>query len=1118
MRINNSAWSNKARRRQGAIIAAGCLVAAAIVPAVRPEAARGNVPTPQGNESVISVRIGGWRDPSTNLVNAAPPGAQLQLYEGSSATTAGAAITEPWATCTSDADGDCSFVVPDTGPGGDNRDARFWIGQTAAPSGYYTDPTVVTSADAQGNTFQDSAYQSRTGPQLRAGGIYRSTSDFMASASGVRISSGIWLESMVNPPFPASCGMNAALVMDLSGSVADSGAEATLKSAATSLVDALTGTPSQVALFTFGSRAPAKQANNVNRPLTPISTQGGADTVKAWINGISVPAPHEATNWDRGLMQVAQSPDQFDLVVVITDGNPTRYGVDGLGTGILTRFIEIENSVFSANAVKQLKNARIIAVGVGDGATSVPGDNFAAISGPVTKDADPLRNDYYQEDWDEAAAVLKTVAATQCKGSLTVVKQIVPTDNATGDVAGALPADGWEFSVGGTGLTPGRTTLTTAVGTGAASTDFTLDDLSLPGDLLVSETVAADYQLHQTEIESVLKNADCFLLGGVSPVRLDVTNVGANGFSVQVGQQDSVSCTVYNQHESAHPASIRVSKKWVLRQVDLDGDPVLGTVDQLFDQGSQPGPFQAGLLATLDKGQPTESELPDLTWGTEYSGMTEGVTADLSEAPAAQIPYGCEVVSADVTGGPDGSGGLTPVTPKSLDQYQYTLQAGLNQFQITNTIACRSVLTLYKVVDDQMPPVADSDLWELEGIPLPDDTSLVTPLVGPKGRFDATDIFSAPTANVTPGRTYAMAESGGDPEYQQWRSADPAEPLLAEASGSWVCNLETADFSADAWISDGLRGAVAVPWGGHVRCVAANYTAQITVTKTVVGGSASSSDSAFTVTPVGLGADSLPTHAGLESGATTHVKPGQVYTVTEDSGGPAFYVLDSVECTWDQADGTERTEVFSAPPQLTLALGGNAECEFTNRGVANVLITKTDSRAPDKVPSAGSQFAYFLEVESNGAVAAQSVDVSDAVPTGLRIVSVTPAGTGWADFTSGNSLRLTNASLPVGSYRITVVVAVTNALDTTKNLVNRACVKAANNSVSGERCSTDIIPGGPPPTTRSPRIGPTPPGTSPSGALPFSGAGGTGWLIGAAVAGLVGGTVLLAARRRTHSG
>ncbi|MDR2566449.1 MAG: DUF11 domain-containing protein [Bifidobacteriaceae bacterium] len=1074
------------KRRRIAVAASGLIAAVAVVaPPASPDQAVGKVPAPGPDEAVVTVKMGGVRDPKTKLVQPPPAGAQLQLYEGDSAAGSGAALNEPWATCTADADGDCSFTIPDTGVGGANRDRRFWIGQVKAPDGYYADSEIVTSAD--GATFQDTPYEFQTGVGLRGGQAYSSAADFMVNAPGVRVSSGLWLDSLENPPFPDRCGLNVALVLDLSGSVADSNAEGTLKGAATALVDALTETPSQVALFTFGSRAPARGENNINRPLTPVSTVEGAGKVKNWIDGISVPVPHEATNWDRGLMQVAETSDQFDVVVVVTDGNPTRYGTGGLGTGILTRFIEMENAVFSANAVKSVKSARIVAIGVGDGATGIPGDNFAAISGSITGDQDPLRNDYFQTGWDQAAQVIASVAQAGCAGSLSVVKQIVPQLNSDGDVTGSQPAAGWEFSVTGAGLTPAKTGLTTALGTGADSTEFTLDQLDGPGRLIVAENVGDDYDFYPVKgADGIDHNAECVKLGGGTPEPLAVRDEGEASFSVAADAEDVISCTVYNQHQATPPASIRVSKKWVLRQVDADRQPLAGVPDQVFDEGSQPGQFQAGLNATL-AADPGVANYTGLTWGAEYAGMTKGARLSLTEDPAARAPSGCNVVASMVTGQPDGSGGIdTGITPVALADYEYDLEAGLNEFQVTNTVACLTRLSLYKTVDSRAPAPPPSAEWTLRAIPLADPAETGgPPLAGPRGNYDETDTTTAPTGPVTPGWTYALAESGGDPRYVQWSVQDPAEPFPDQATGSWICNLEIdGEIFEDpsGWLSEGLRGAVAVPWGGHVHCIAVNYTGNLTIEKRVRGGSAQPGDWTFTVTPVGEVPAGLTALAAQPAGGTVHLRPAQTYKLSEDSGGPANYVLDSVDCVWDELDGTERTQHFTAPPELAVGMGGSATCTFNNRAVAQVGIAKSDSLTPKSVPGAGSRFDYHLDVTSDGAAAAQSVVVSDAVPPGLRIVSVSAEGSGWTDLTSGNDLRLTNPSLPAGRYRVTVTVEVTAALDVTKDLVNEACVGAANDAATADVCASDTVPGGPPPATQPPTTQPPttqPPTTQP---------------------------------------
>jgi hypothetical protein len=617
-----------------------------------------------------------------------------------------------------------------------------------------------------------------------------------------------------------------------------------------------------------------------------------------------------------------------------------------------------------------------------------------------------------------------------------------------------------------------------------------LDELDTPGRLTVAETASDDYDFYPVAgPDGIVRNADCVKLGGATPEPVEVQDSGPGAFSIAADAEDVISCTVYNRHRAAPPASIRVSKKWVLRQVDTARQPLANVPDQVFDEGSQPGQFQAGLGASL-VAEPGVANYPRLTWGAEYAGMAEGDRLSLTENPAARAPSGCAVVSSLVTGQPDGSGGLdTGIAPVELADYEFDLRAGLNEFQVTNTMACLTQLSLYKSVDWRPPAPPASSEWTLSAVPLEDPSQPgASPLPGPRGTYDDSDAGTAPTESVTPGWTYALAESGGDPRYVQWAVKDPAEPFPEQATGSWVCNLEiNGEIFEDpsGWLSEGLRGAVSVPWGGHVHCIAVNYTANLTVEKRVQGGTAQPGDWTFTVAPVGDAPPGLVAATAQPAGATVHLRPGQKYRITEDSGGPANYVLDSVDCVWDELDGTERTQHFTSPPELAVDQGGSAVCTFTNRALAHVGIAKSDSLAARSVPAAGSRFDYYLDVVSDGAAAAQSVVLSDAVPAGLRIVSVNAEGSGWTDSTSGNALRLTNPSLPLGTHRVVVTVEVTSALDGSKDLVNEACVGATNDAATADVCSRDTIPGGPPPGTASPSVPPT--GGPPTSGPPTSG-------------------------------
>ncbi len=125
-------------------------------------AAVATVPDPDSDTAVITVSVAGDRD---SLTTAAPvAGVTLVLSD----TSGGAPLTEPWATCISDTDGDCSFEVPGTGIGGPSVNRQFWVGQSGSPAGWYANPTLASTP----YTFTTSAARG-------GGGTYRSGIDFM---------------------------------------------------------------------------------------------------------------------------------------------------------------------------------------------------------------------------------------------------------------------------------------------------------------------------------------------------------------------------------------------------------------------------------------------------------------------------------------------------------------------------------------------------------------------------------------------------------------------------------------------------------------------------------------------------------------------------------------------------------------------------------------------------------------------------------------------------------------------------------------------------------------------------------------------------------------------------
>ena len=101
-----------------------------------------------------------------------------------------------------------------------------------------------------------------------------------------------------DPALPPRCGLNVALLFDLSFSVDGNLRE--VQNAGIGYVNALAGTPSSVALYTMGTHAPVNSTNNSNFPLTPVTTSANVDRADQQDQGLHHrEPPPQYTNWER---------------------------------------------------------------------------------------------------------------------------------------------------------------------------------------------------------------------------------------------------------------------------------------------------------------------------------------------------------------------------------------------------------------------------------------------------------------------------------------------------------------------------------------------------------------------------------------------------------------------------------------------------------------------------------------------------------------------------------------------------------------------------------------------------------------------------------------------------
>lgn len=575
-----------------------------------------SIPDATATTAVISVKVGGDRRADGTVAPLA--GVKLGLYGAGTASKAGSNglvsqgtagvrydATWSWTTCVSDAEGDCSFVIPiraDPVPSstGVAQDTRFWVLEEGSPTGWYSNPTLRVGG--QGATPDGPlAYRFRTDKQLRAGTIYRSTtpmptftaqnfdlspdSYFMRNGlievpdglSGdissndltpglVTRTTGVWNQSRNNPAFPAKCGMNVALIADTSGSLGTTGL-ADLKASMGSFVDAFRGTDTSMSLFSFANDSPAY--GNSNHPsLLPVTTAAQGSIFKAQYAGWNYGG---GTNWDRGLAAAANASAKFDLAILLTDGLPTTsgdHGENGNYAGTRNSLRATDAGIFSANQLKA-QGTRLIGLGVGPAVTANGDYNLRAVSGTTSG------SDYFRaNNFAAATAEMVKLANANCSGSIEVQKMIVPA-NGTIDDATAAPA-GWKFDA--TSQTSSSMTVsapasqtTTASSNGKVDFGLSFTAPATTGTIQILETQQEGYQIFPVGTKDEPRNGTCKNLNTGATVPITNSGTAAQpGFTVQGLKNERVSCKIYNKvvEKVEEPGKLEVAKS---------SDPASGT-------------------------------------------------------------------------------------------------------------------------------------------------------------------------------------------------------------------------------------------------------------------------------------------------------------------------------------------------------------------------------------------------------------------------------------------------------------------------------------------------------------------------------------------------------------
>ncbi|WP_431710939.1 SpaA isopeptide-forming pilin-related protein [Glutamicibacter uratoxydans] len=521
--------------------------------------------SPSANTSIIKVTKRDVRTSPTAVGYKYAEGARFRLYKrtmswGQETITE---ITAAWGTCQIQAtdNGICYFSVPNTNSNNGNRDAQFYVREIAPAAGTpaAANYDMIDTFNTGENGVDTTPRQYRT-PAMRANMTY----DIPSQATSPSSNGGnnFWANPIKNPSLPLRCesGIRVAMLFDLSNSVPNAYASASLGEAGKSFVDALAGTQSSVALYSFGTASPYRNTSNhtnLRSTLLDADVTTLKNQIQQYVNALPTPnngGNYGGTNWDEGFWKVAENSANYDLVVVLTDGNPTFSGPGGnTGPGNSTHMRELERAIASANAIKD-KGTRVIPVGIGAGLNA--DHNLRSISGPnkYVPGASLNTADYVNVSWEALDPLLRDFAqAISCEADLVVTKMVKDLQGQTS------PAEGWAFnaSINGVGamISPEVETTTNEQGqidydlafttpTGSSTVDIT--ETQQDGYTFESAVCTVNGQTRQvTQSEqfqlllTVGDNAECTVVNAMVPSSLDVSKSSnpVSGTEVQPGEE-----------------------------------------------------------------------------------------------------------------------------------------------------------------------------------------------------------------------------------------------------------------------------------------------------------------------------------------------------------------------------------------------------------------------------------------------------------------------------------------------------------------------------------------------------------------------------------------------------
>lgn len=424
----------------------------------------------------------------------------------------------------------------------------YWVQEIAPVPGSIADlkyaGVLASLTTGTPSVFTDRAYRYPVASgNLASTGANTYTVPNSAVTSDWQETSGQFVNRLKNPQLNQTCnaGVKVAVLMDLSGSVVPS--RDAYRTAAKGFVDALKteNGANSVALFSFGNASPRSGTSNypVALPVTAANQNTLNTRIDSYWNNM---VTNQGTNWDAGLWATAQYASNYDVVLVLTDGNPTFSSTGPDGSGSLTTFRELERAVLSANAIKN-NGARVVTVGIGTGLSNF---NLSSISGPQGEQPGLSLNevDYTTSGWNELSEKLKNFAqGISCQAQVTVTKKTVQ------DGAAPVVASGWEFGTSaGAGISASPTAKQNTATDGTASWNLKFNQPNEETSVTITETSQSGWELTSLVCE-------------VNDVSYPVSIVNGNSATIAgVGVGDNVKCEFTNTKQITK-AAVTIAKQ-----------------------------------------------------------------------------------------------------------------------------------------------------------------------------------------------------------------------------------------------------------------------------------------------------------------------------------------------------------------------------------------------------------------------------------------------------------------------------------------------------------------------------------------------------------------------------